>query len=1202
MAEAILFNFAEQILEQLGSRALIGIGSAWGIKGEFRKLENTVSTIKALLRDAEEQSATSHEVRDWLGKLKDAVYDADDLLDYFSTQASRRKASRRKAVTRGNLKMVKQVCSFFPSSNRLVLGFKMARSVKAIRERLAEIPSDRIQFHSTTNCTVESRGRAQTHSFVRKEIVVGRDDDKKAIMELLLDADGERSVSVISIVGMGGLGKTTLAQLVYNDEIIISYFELKIWVCVSNNFDVRIIVEKILESTADKKFESLEMDKLQIFLRKEIDGKKYLLVLDDVWNENCDMWLKLEDLLMGGAKGSKILVTTRSNIVAKVSSTIASYPLKGLTNGESRSLFKQMAFENGGEPRNPKIVTIGQEILKKCSGVPFAIRSLGSLLYCKDTEVEWMSFKNIELPKIPHDEIDIMSILKLSYDHLPPHLKYCFAYCSLYPKDYNINKQSLIDLWMAQGFIQSSNGNECLEGIADKYFMDLLRRSFFQDVETDDLGNIIGCKMYDLMHNLAQFVSGVESSLADLEENNIVEGTRHLSLNFNFNSSCEILPPFLNSSKIRTFLLPMQPLSNANLVVDRSTCETIISKFKCLRVLDLNNFGLESVPNSICKLKHLRYLDLSGNYGIKKLPKSITRLQNLQTLKLSYCIELEELPRDMKNLVSLIHLDLDGCRGLTYMPCGLGKLTTLQRLTRFVVGKNGSSSCVARLSELSSLDSLRGELTILHYGNLKNTSSEGKTTILKKKEHLQILNLKWNQRYDGSDADYNAVMQSLQPHPNLKVLMIERYGGRRFSSWIMDNMASLVPNLVEIRLVKCERCQHLPQFSQLPFLKSLHLELISCVEYMENSWSHDSSFTLSSSPSLEGITAAEGVGRRGDSTIFFPSLENLFLCDLPNLKGWWKMDNGMETAAAATAMTTIAEQQQHQQMLSSTLWFPCLSKVSIFRCPKLTSLPLLPHLEQLELNNVNGKLLQHLMMPMMMATAMSTTSFGTCSSSLTSSSSLSKLKFLSIKGIEDLESLPEEGLQNLSSLEHLLICWCPRLLYLRGGFEGLNSLRFLVLEHCNGLRSLSQGIQCLTALEELKILQCTELDFSKEDNMQLEGLGSLCALEIVGIPKMRSLPAWLQPVSTLQVIQIGDCSGLTSLPAWIGNLKALQKLQISSCHELESLPESLHCLTTLRYLSIHDSNELSARCRRETGEEWQKIAHIQEIWIDDTRI
>jgi Leucine-rich repeat (LRR) protein len=595
-----------------------------------------------------------------------------------------------------------QVRIFFSKSNQPLYAFKMSHKIKAIRERLEAINDDRRNFNLEVRhieTRVGNKERDNTHSFVPAEVVIGREDDKKAVIDHLLHSNIEDNVSILPIVAIGELGKTTLAQLIFNDEQIQTKFQLKMWVCVSDIFDVKNIVANILESATKRKPKTDQMDILVNDLRKEIEGKKYFLVLDDVWNEDNEKWCSLKKVLMVGGRGSRILVTTRKESVAMtirhesvegIIGTVQSYFLKGLDKEASWSLFKQMAFEKRQEPKNSSIVAIGMEILKKCSGVPLAIRTIGRLLSSKNPETEWSSFKNNELSKISQNENDILPTLKLSYDHLPSHLKFCFAYCSLFPKDYIINKSTLIQLWMAQGFIKLSDQNRCLEDVGHEHFMNLLWRSFFQEAEMDEFGDIIGCKIHDLMHDLAISVAGSLITTFDDKKINIDEKTSQVAVAYHISSSSSKVSTLLcKATRMRTFLhLGVDFKANID-------CDATFSSSKFLRVLDLHQFfdSSKTLQNlsSIGKLKHLRYLDLSSDKKMKKLPDSITRLQNLQTLKLYDCYSLEELPRDINKLVNLMHLQIDGYNSLSYMPVGLGQLTNLQTLSAFHV-HSGSPS------------------------------------------------------------------------------------------------------------------------------------------------------------------------------------------------------------------------------------------------------------------------------------------------------------------------------------------------------------------------------------------------------------------------------------------------------------------------------------------------------------------------------
>ncbi|KAL7204424.1 hypothetical protein ACSBR2_017488 [Camellia fascicularis] len=378
------------------SPAFQEIASAWNVKKDLKKLEATL-LIKSVLLDAEEQQENNNKVKDWLGKLKHVFCDVEDMFYDFANEAVRRKLRKKEKC------IVKEV--------------------------------SRTKFHFTEHVEKQSYEygrREQAQSFVCDSRIIGREEDKKTILEMVMEGGGQGDLSVIVIVGIWGLDKTTLAQLVYKNEMVGSLFELK---------------------------------------------SGYILFLDDVWNENREKWIELEDFLTSGEKGSKIVVTTRSEIVARVMGTTSPYHLKGLLEYDSWSLFKQLAFRRRQLEENLSLVAIGKKILTNSGGVPLAIRTVGSFLYLKDTEIEWLIVKD-KLWEIAQHETHILPTLKVSYDHLPCHLKPCFSYCSLFPKRCHIEKGTLIKLWMAQGFIHSLGKDHDLEHIADKYFNDLLFRSF----------------------------------------------------------------------------------------------------------------------------------------------------------------------------------------------------------------------------------------------------------------------------------------------------------------------------------------------------------------------------------------------------------------------------------------------------------------------------------------------------------------------------------------------------------------------------------------------------------------------------------------------------------------------------------------------------------------------------------------------------
>ncbi|KAG4912959.1 hypothetical protein JHK84_053412 [Glycine max] len=659
MAELFIFSIAESLITKLASHAFQEASRVVGLYDHLRDLKKTLSLVKAVLLDAEQKQEHNHELQEWLRQLKSVFYDAQDVFDEFECQ------TLRKQLLKAHGTIEDKVSHFFSSSNPLVFRSKMAQQIKDVSKRLDKVAADRHKFGlriiDVDTRVVHRRDTSRmTHSRVSDSDVIGREHDKEKIIELFMQQnpnDDDKSLSVIPIVGIGGLGKTTLAKFVFNDKRIDKCFTLKMWVCVSDDFDINQLIIKIINSAnvADaplpqQSLNMVDLELLQNQLRNIIAGQKFLLVLDDVWNDDRVKWVELRNLIkVGGAAGSKILVTTRIDSIASMMGTVTSYKLRSLSPENSLSLFVKWAFKEGKEEKHPHLVNIGKEIVNKCKGVPLAVRTLGSLLFSKFETNEWEYVRDNEIWNLPQNKDDILPALKLSYDFLPSYLRQCFALFSLYPKDYEFLSDEVAKLWGALGLLASPRKNETPENVVKQYLDELLSRSFLQDFI--DGGTFYEFKIHDLVHDLAVFVAKEECLVVNSHIQNIPENIRHLSF---AEYSCLGNSFTSKSVAVRTIMFP----NGAEGGSVESLLNTCVSKFKLLRVLDLSDSTCKTLPRSIGKLKHLRYFSIQNNPNIKRLPNSICKLQNLQFLSVLGCKELEALPKGFRKLISLRHLEI----------------------------------------------------------------------------------------------------------------------------------------------------------------------------------------------------------------------------------------------------------------------------------------------------------------------------------------------------------------------------------------------------------------------------------------------------------------------------------------------------------------------------------------------------------------
>lgn len=1156
MAERSLSFVANRILEDIKKMRSLGVASQNLLEG----LGETISELAPLLLDAEMKSFYDEGLKVWLMDLGEVLSDADNLLDNLSAAALQRKLmTTTQRMTRA-MKQVWRTTFSSTSPNSTIASDQLSKilKIKQIKKSLHNIASRRHYFFLEERNSTD--GKVQVQPGPGDE-VYERDDDGKKIVKMLLNqretqlADEGLVVMVLPIVGMGGLGKTKLAQYVFNDPRVQEHFGKRIWVkghfeaTISVDFNIRKNVEQVpgaTEAASVSSEENLSMEQLHQLLRRSSRGQRYLIVLDDVWNEDPYPWFELKDALQFvGARGSAIILTSRSLEVARIVGTIKPYELGPLSEVQSWTLFQGLAFchQHSQESKSPEMISIGREIARGCNGHPLLLRTIGSLLCHKKTVDEWWFFYEEEFSTIK--EIFIQeTMLELRYDHLSSPLIHCIAYCSLFPKGHEIDVQALIQLWMAQGFIHPLTSiDRPLEDVGYRYFLDLLDLHVFHQVTVDVWGRVTKCKMVDSMHDLATSAAGEHCLSLDSQSYNEDTHRRasHVSIGFNSSLTREVSAWLKGAEKLRSILFQSSSSAADTGRVADKMLDTIISGCRFLRVLDMHGLGLTNVPSSISKLKYLRYLDLSENEHLTELPDSINELLNLQTLKLSSCFELRKLPRDIGNLVNLRHLAIDGCYNLISLPRGIAGLTNLQTLSQVVLSEDASTRR-DQLKQVRKLKNLRGELEIKY---LKHGKDE---IAMDEKWEVRSLSLEWESHALESDKDEKPLDREI--FRDLQELSLKGFRGAALFQ------PSFPSNLVKLSLRRWVKGKNLSSLSQCTKLKVLVLDEISELEFVEND------------------AVSSGME-------FFPTLQELWLTELRTLKGWWG--------------PSLVE---NQESLPS---FPCLSKLVIEDCPMLASMPLFPTLEEgLVLDSTSWDLFQLTVKPKSATAAAAAAeesfpaSLDWCktSSSLECQEYLPPFHCLSKFAIEDCQKSASMLLFPMLEGELAMdsTCWYSS----QHTVKPKSATAAAAADEASSSSNIP--LSPLSKLKNLCIVGIRGFNDSKAEEIAWNTLQSLKMLKFDSLPELATLPMGLQHISSLKELHVWR-SGVMEIPAWIGNLTYLEKLVIRACPNIEKLPEEICRLKYLKTLEIEDCPTLIRRCEKGIGADWLTIQGIEKLQL-----
>ncbi|GKU96931.1 hypothetical protein SLEP1_g10111 [Rubroshorea leprosula] len=760
MAEALVSTLLEQITTIICEGALEEVRLLKGVKDDLRKLKFNLTSIKALLEDAEQKQISDKTVQLWLDRLQEESLDMEDALDEWRTVLLYRPTDGAENASF----LQRKVCLFFRcfSFRRVYRYHGIAHSIKGINERLDEIAKDRVRYQ-LTDMPSRLPKRKESTSFIDGSSFFGRDEVKKQIIgHLLRGTSKEReSCQTISIVGLGGIGKTALAQLIYNDEEVKQHFTSRIWAYVSNVFDESKVATAIivalegLDKVAALQMESLPSNALLERICKSIEGKKYLLILDDVWTENDEDFGGLNVTFKRGAAGSRILVTTRKHTVSRVMGSSHTIHLETLGRDLCWSILKKIALRERDQKTCEDLTPVGLRIADKCKGLPLVAKTLGGHLQFKTTRKEWEDVLNSELWGMDVVHKDVFVPLLLSYYDLPSPVKQCFKYCASFTKDNPSFTCHLIAEWKAQGYLGFNDVDDSfweLKGF--EYLKCLEARSFLQVEDFHPFyGQYAKYRMHDLVHDFALFLTKGEF----LEE---VTSKGDKSMKMNSERTCRHLAVILESGlsfpesifdaeKLRSLYISA---CKGGVISGGALCN-LFTKAPRLRVLTIE-YPNSTIPEEIGNLLHLRYLCLYSNLHLKRLPKALCTLHNLEFLHLYRCLNLERLPNEMGNLVNLMVLDTTACSNLACYPKGVSKLTRLTQLLGLIVRVDRNDPEEFSIGDLANLKQL-AVLSMKMVGNTINLEESKKVKL----QNLQEVKILVNEAI--ADADEDTILESL---------------------------------------------------------------------------------------------------------------------------------------------------------------------------------------------------------------------------------------------------------------------------------------------------------------------------------------------------------------------------------------------------------------------------------------------------------
>ncbi|MFS7926237.1 putative P-loop containing nucleoside triphosphate hydrolase, leucine-rich repeat domain superfamily [Helianthus anomalus] len=837
MAELVLSSLLPVLFEKLSDAALKTIARHKGIDAEIKKLQKSLVSIQLYLTHASQMEITDPSVKQRLNDLQHLAYDIEDVLDGWATDAMDPEFKQEPEGITGKVRklITPTCCTTFSRTTTMIAELdEISTKLQDLVKEKDNLGLDNLglKVEEETRTRIINNNRRLQTSVVDPSRIVGRQAQKDALVQqLLLPADEpcDLNYSIVPIVGMGGLGKTTLAGLLYNDVQVKDHFELKAWICVSDEFDVSVRSKEIfIAFGGEVKEEHKNFNKLQEALRDHLTRKRFLLVLDDVWSESREDWETLVRPFYTCSPGSKIIVTTRKDILLKKLGYNSLYKhLESLSDDDALSLFALHALGERNFDSCLSLKPHGEGIVKKCKKLPLALKALGTSLRTKKDEDSWKGVLESEIWTSPV-EGEVIPALSLSYHDLSAPLKRLFAYCSLFPKDFLFDKENLVLLWMAEGFLHLEiRRNSTEECVGHEFFDELLSRSFFQHAPNNESLFV----MHDLMNDLATSVATEFYFRLDNESGKNIKKMkldkyRHMSFVREKYVAYEKLQVLEDAKCLRTFLATLvgEVESWGYFYLSNKVLTDLLPELPLLRVLSLSGFQISELPESIGTLRHLRYLNLSQTH-ITHLPEKVCNLVNLQTLILLGCKKLTELPDNFLNLKNLQHLDVRDTLLSFQMLSEIGELKSLQITLSKINIESESGTEIAKLKDFKNLYE---KISVVGLEKVQNATYAHKANFSQKR--LSKLKLVWSDELRDSRNEMleKAVLNELKPcQDELIKLKLMSYGGSEFPKWVGD---PLFLHLKHVSISGCKRCTSLPPLGQLPSLKKLVIKGLYGVE------------------------------------------------------------------------------------------------------------------------------------------------------------------------------------------------------------------------------------------------------------------------------------------------------------------------------------------------------------------------------------